>query len=90
MTSLDYNKFRDAETERALSRYSNHPPVREIGNTTRERAEKILVAKLAHCLSDSAVQIDLNQAEDAVSRQVLPPLADPNHSNQSPGKRKVY
>jgi hypothetical protein len=62
--------------------------VQEIGNTTRERGEKILVAKLAHCLSDLALQIDLNQAEDALSRQVLPPLLDPNHSNQSPGKRR--
>jgi hypothetical protein len=51
-------------TKRFALRLSGH--VQEIANTTRERAVKYLnfsLGELARCLSDSALQIDLNQGE---------------------------
>ncbi len=50
-------------TKRFALRLSGH--VQEIANTTRERAVKYLnfsLGESARCLSDSALQIDLNQA----------------------------
>jgi hypothetical protein len=51
-------------TKRFALRLSGH--VQEMANTTRERAVKYLnfsLGKSAHCPSESALQIDLNQGE---------------------------